>query len=284
LCHALAAQKEKFDFTNDNLVNLDDIAIASRGLLVVRHPEGLPVLRVCHWTAADFFERRDAVSAGSWSALITRTCLDYLSLPVFATGPQVTDEQYQQRVASYPFYEYASRYWAAHFKDVADPVASSELRKQALVFLGNSASVASSAQALMRATSQPDLTDMHALSLVAYLDLPSITQTLLPDEDTGQALDLMAQVDSVGRTALMWAACSGASSVVGILIKRRRWLNDHDKAGDTALSLAASRGHIDVARLLLNSDTVMGDSARPPLALAARVATGSSSRCCLPTR
>ncbi|KAH6651251.1 ankyrin repeat-containing domain protein, partial [Chaetomium tenue] len=70
-------------------------------------------------------------------------------------------------------------------------------------------------------------------------------------------------------TPLLWAARGGASSVVAMLMKDQRGMDHRDEDGHTALSLAASLGHIRVARLLLESKALLGNSFKPPLTLAA---------------
>ena len=272
LRHALAAGEGHSDFEGDNLVDLENIVISSGGLIVLRPRDNGPVLQFCHWTAADYFQRTEAASAYEWSLHIARACLRYLSLPAFATGPRGGDEEYQQRIASYPFYEYASRHWAAHFKDVGDRGPSSELQRQALSFLASRAYVASSAQALLRASPEPAPANMGSLSLVAYLDLSTLAQSLLTgpeSRDQVQFVALMLEVDSLGRTALMWAACGG-SVTVARLLSRSGWpLDNTDHAGNTALSLAASLGHTSVALVLLEGGAAWEASAKPPLTLAA---------------
>jgi ankyrin repeat protein len=287
LRHALAAEEAHSDFTEDTLVDLENLVISSRGLLVIRRRDDATFVQFCHWTAADFFKRREAGAAHEWPLRIARACLYYLSLSAFATGPRDADEQYQQRVASYPFYEYASSYWAAHFREASDPATPLELQEQAIKLLANRACVASSAQALLRTTSlssvQPSRVqpahsnvatgpvpvDLHALSLVAYLDLPTLASALLTAADNERDLSSVTEVDSLGRTALLWAACGGGSAVTRVLLEHGCPLDDSDKAGDTALSLAASLGHTDVARVLLEGSVKLDASARPPLTLAA---------------
>ncbi|KAK4150337.1 ankyrin repeat-containing domain protein [Chaetomidium leptoderma] len=174
-----------------------------------------------------------------------------MSLPAFATGPRQTDEQYVQRVASYPFYQYASRYWAAHLKDVGDLASQSALQTQVLSFLGNRACVASSAQALMRASGHglAAPTVMSPLSLVSYLDLPDLASSLPPDDEQGSSL--IHWSDSLGRTPLMWAACGGSVLVVRLLLDRGSVRDYVDNVGEDALLLAIPQGHTNVVLELL---------------------------------
>jgi hypothetical protein len=144
LQHAVAATRGHSSFDDGSLENLEHIIFISHGLFVLRQRDDIsdPVVEFCHWTAAEMLRRRKdslkASEAQEWSFLIARACLRYIALPTFDTGPQL-NEKYEQRVASYPFYEYASRHWATHLKDVADPAAQSALQAQTLEFLANAA-------------------------------------------------------------------------------------------------------------------------------------------------
>ena len=287
LRHALAAADHSTDFKDDTLIDVENVLSLSRGLFLLGHPDpGGSIVRFCHWTAADFFKRRELAAAREWPLRIASACLHYLSLPHFTTAPREPDEQYRQRVASYPFYEYAASHWAAHVKDVDDPAASAALQEKVLKFLGNRGAVASSAQAVLQAASvsqdqvvrdlvalTPGPSDMDALSLVAYLDLPTMASSLLSAlDDDGRVLAL-SRTDSLGRTALFWAACGGSVSVVRLLIESGCEINRLDKYGHDALVIAVSLGHTDIARLLLEAGADLGliRSGQTPLAMAVEV-------------
>jgi hypothetical protein len=146
LRHAVAATKGHASFDDGNLEDLENIIFNSQGLFVLRQRDDIrrPVVEFCHWTAADMLRRcKDSLKEGEvqeWPVVIARACLHYIALPDFDTGPQLNGK-YEHRVASYPFYEYASRYWATHLKDVADSAAQSALQAQALGFLANTTCV-----------------------------------------------------------------------------------------------------------------------------------------------
>ncbi|KAK3900984.1 ankyrin repeat-containing domain protein [Staphylotrichum tortipilum] len=282
LRHALAAADEQTDFKGDTLVDVESVSSSSCGLFVIRLPDPrTSVFQFCHWTAADFFKRSEPAAGREWPLRIASACLHYLSLPHSTSGARDLEEQYQKRIASYPFFEYAASHWAAHLKDVDDPAASFALQEKALRFLSNPESVASSAYAVLRTASDsqdqavddliallPAPSDMDALSLVAYLGVPTLAKSLLSTQDNDHRALSLSRTDSLGRTALFWAACGGSVSAVRLLIESECEINRLDKAGHNALVLAVSLGHADIARLLLEAGADLGGSAQPPLSMA----------------
>ena len=59
--------------------------------------------------------------------------------------------------------------------------------------------------------------------------------------------------DQAGRTPLMWAAAYGQAPTVSLLLRHGAEVNAHGQESETALHLAAARGHHDVARILIAS-------------------------------
>jgi ankyrin repeat protein len=58
--------------------------------------------------------------------------------------------------------------------------------------------------------------------------------------------------DHAGRTPLMWAAAFGQAPTVSLLLRHGADVNAHGQEDETALHLAAARGHHDVARILVS--------------------------------
>ena len=71
---------------------------------------------------------------------------------------------------------------------------------------------------------------------------------LLPDID---------ERDPAGRTPLMWAAAYGQAPTVSLLLRHGADVNAHGQEDETALHLAAARGHHDVARILVAAGGVV---------------------------
>ncbi len=59
--------------------------------------------------------------------------------------------------------------------------------------------------------------------------------------------------DSLGRTALMWAAAMGYPDVVRLLLDKGANVNSRDYSGRTAMMWAAAKGHAEIVKLLCDS-------------------------------
>jgi ankyrin repeat protein len=55
----------------------------------------------------------------------------------------------------------------------------------------------------------------------------------------------------------MWAAAYGQAPTVSLLLRHGAEINAHGQEQETALHLAAARGHHDVARILIASGAVV---------------------------
>ena len=55
----------------------------------------------------------------------------------------------------------------------------------------------------------------------------------------------------------MWAAAYGQAPTVSLLLRHGADINAHGQEQETALHLAAARGHHDVARILVSSGAVV---------------------------
>ena len=65
--------------------------------------------------------------------------------------------------------------------------------------------------------------------------------------------------DSNGQTALHIAASEGHTEVVKLLLDAKAEVNAQSSAGLTALTMVASRGHTEVVKLLLNAKAEVND-------------------------
>lgn len=103
-------------------------------------------------------------------------------------------------------------------------------------------------------------TDQHgrtALMRAAYANLDNTTRLTEIDDKRAAMIPLLLTngapldaKDNDGWTALMWAAWSGLPKVATELLKNGADQAPADPQGNTAIALAARRGHVEVVRIL----------------------------------
>ena len=95
------------------------------------------------------------------------------------------------------------------------------------------------------------------------------------DNRTEQVIDLVRRgmdpntSDPSGTTLLMFAANNGNEALLDFLLRSRANMMKYNKYGDTALALAALRGHVPVVRRLIESGAALSGPGWAPLQYAA---------------
>ncbi|KAI0155915.1 ankyrin repeat-containing domain protein [Pestalotiopsis sp. NC0098] len=251
LQHALGVELDELEFFEDNLPDLDDIVTACCGLVTV--DEESNIIRLIHYTTQEFFDRRGSEIFPNAQAQIANVCLTYLSFDVFNSGHCNSREEFEQRLADYPLFDYASGNWG-HF--ALSGQVDSELIQN---LLDRPAHVQACGQALMEADPlgrlRPRTEDEHwshipfrtsSLHLAAYFGLTSIMSRIL------DVLDADIQ-DSMQRTPVCYAALNGHQAAVGLLLERNCEPSMADSKGWAPVFWATMKGHEAVVRLLLEN-------------------------------
>ncbi len=254
---------------HDDIISANDLSSMCAGLVTV---EGERILLV-HYTAVTYLDNTREKWFPNAYAKLAKTCLTYLLFDVFDTGActgETEDLEFERRNSEFPLLGYASLWWgrfAYHAEDA-------ELRDTALEFLSSKAHVDASVQALWYTDTKDALTwnaktGATALHLAAYFGLTQLVTDLLRN-----APNIDAQ-DSLGNTAMMYAAVEGHYAILVQLIEAGASAKIADHNGSNVLHKAALQGRTDVVKILLTSADLdvnacdPSQGSRNPLMLAA---------------
>ncbi len=263
LRHGLGIELGQDNFDDDNLPRIQDVVSACCGLITADGEDG--VVRFVHCTAQEFLEQtQHSWFPGNMDTYIATVCVEYLSFEPFADGMCRGDDQFEERLRTYPLYDYAARHWGHHTRDASTDTESDD-STSVLDFLGRFAHLQAASQALFAdkevfpsGYSQQVPQQVTGLHLAAHFGLDRVACALLLSMAPEDNVD---QVDSCGRTALSWAAENGHGKVVRLLLETGQAEPDSIASGRynqgrTPLSFAAGCGHGAAMCLLLDTGRV----------------------------
>ncbi|KAL8881573.1 MAG: hypothetical protein Q9198_001245 [Flavoplaca austrocitrina] len=239
--HALAVEANRQELDEDNLVQIEDIVSVCAGLVTVDKKIG--TIRLVHYTTQEYFERTQKHWFPNAETDITEICITYLSFKIFESGICKAQSEFEERLQSYPLYDYAAHNWGHHAREAtASQMVSS--------FLQSKTKVEASSQALMSIRGWPHSSQhfpMHitGLHLAAYFGVEYSVRFLT----SSNGPDLK---DSYGRTPLSYAAGNGHVPAVQLLLEKRADIDFKDNDRRTPLWYAAEKGHVAVVQLLLD--------------------------------
>ena len=277
LRYAIAIEIGTPELDERNLSEVEHMVSVCAGLITV--DEESKIIRLFHYTIQEFLERTERDWLERMEAEIATKCVTLLSFSVFENGFSRTDQEFEERLRSYPLYDYAARYWGYH----ASRAPSWD--DAALEFLQDSVKVEAASQAMiahqetwLARRSQEVPRHMTGLHLAAYFGVERALNALLR---SGHPSD---PVDSYGRTPLSWASQQGCEAVVKLLLENNVNSNSKDAIGRTPLSYASQAGSKTTVELLLESgvDADSNDNfGRRPLSWAAEHGHEAVVKCLL---
>ncbi|GAB1310133.1 hypothetical protein MFIFM68171_00343 [Madurella fahalii] len=241
LQEALAVEIGKPALDKDNIPTAEHMIKACAPLVVI--DEESNIIRLVHYTAQEYLERRQNVWFESAQADIARISVTYLSFAAFGSGISSSSE-IPDKMDTYKLYHYAVENWGHHAREalsqgmevpeLVDFLQSDEKREAAWVMAHPPKF------SFNRLPGQ-----VTALHLVGYFGLYETAVLFLAQGYPPDAKN------KDGRTPLWWAARNGQASVVELLLEKRPNLESKDSFGLTPLASAAKNGYADVVRLLL---------------------------------
>ncbi|KAI0847470.1 hypothetical protein F5Y00DRAFT_271219 [Daldinia vernicosa] len=212
LQHALAIECGTTKLEKEALPHISTIVSVCAGLVAIDEQSG--IIRLVHYTTQQYFDK----TGGRWfpqaKVKIADACITYLSFDVFGSGSCRTEEEFEERIISNPFYKYSSLHWADHAQE------ASRIGGQAAIeFLESNAKVESASQVMMTQDRPLFMEDtdkifplqITGLHLAAWLGLHSGVQKMV------QKIPIN-QIDSHGKTALFYAIERGNESIVKLLL------------------------------------------------------------------
>lgn len=277
LVHALATEEAcaspngllPSEVDRENLIKPKDLMKVCAGLVTIEPNSG--TARLVHTTAREYLERRKDSPFSFVHYKISKICIVYMSFDEFGRRPCASDEELEQRLAKFPFFSYAAKFWGMHLYVLQQQQQSTNtgdshhnldaydrVQKQAKSFLENRKAIMSVNQAShLPAFKFPNYSQLYPkqvepLHIAATFGLSSIIQLLLAPSDDNSSIDVNSK-DSFGWTALHRAAENGYHDTVEVLLGRGCSVNAPATFGGTALHRAAKNGHTEIARLLLDN-------------------------------
>lgn len=243
LQHAVAIMEldpDEHELDEDDFYDQDLLLTVCAGLVVVDPESG--VIRLCHFTLQEYFERHRAKFFPNSSMLITQACIKYLSLDDFKKPERPDRETIKTRLKEYALLSYASQYLGVH----AQGTAETELRDCILHFLDQKTLVNGASAAMMPFSIRHTIEFPPPIVAAAMFGLSTIVGALL---DTGADIEAVCPKDF---TPLLIAAELGHSPVVQLLIHSKANLLAKDYQQENALHKAARKGHVEIVKQLVS--------------------------------
>ncbi|PMD49792.1 uncharacterized protein K444DRAFT_548252, partial [Hyaloscypha bicolor E] len=269
LQHALAVEVGEVELDQENLPQIEAMASVYTGLVTVDKES--KIIRLVYYTTQEYFERIQKRWFPNAEANITIICITYLSFDIFEHGYYQTDDEFEERLRSNRFFEYAARNWGYHARKIStlSQALSQVLSLVVVEFLKSEAKVNASSQGLLAIKhylrkskySQKVPRWITGLHLTAYFGVEAIVKLLLD----------ISKADKYDKqTSLLLAAKAGHKAIVQLLLEIGKVdIDSKDESGRTPLSWAAGKGHETFIQLLLDTGKVdinsKDESGRTPL-------------------
>lgn len=244
-------------------------------------------VKVPHINVAKFFlensEPKYSISYDATNLHILETCLTYLNREEFKSTSTcvhrgIEDSRpfnwkaaLQEHLLAHPFLEYAALQWPAHAQAAGSKLATREWEYD---FFGENTESLNAWVQIYWAFKRPfdDPPGFTALHVAGLLGLDPLLNWVVEKSQPTVVFDIDTR-DTMGSTALHWAARNGHIGTVRILIDRGAVIDVTDNAGRTPLAAAATNGHDMIIELLLARGASINfpkNSRATPVHLAAR--------------
>ncbi|RSL74450.1 hypothetical protein CEP53_000294 [Fusarium sp. AF-6] len=210
--------------------------------------------QLIHRTAHEYLERTYERWLPEAEKDMAATCMAYLSLRYFSSGPCYDKSDLESRLRSFPLYFYSALHWGSHAREAFDKFPSMTITEYD--FLGSSSLMQASCDVMLKVGQWPmdgdyiggypeGMTEIH---IAACFGIVNLVRTLRPRTEP-----IVNEQDGWGFTALSWAAKQGHEETVEAILKFTGVDVDiRDTRGRTPISLAARQGHVAIVKMLLD--------------------------------
>ncbi|KAF7343653.1 ANK-REP-REGION domain-containing protein [Mycena sanguinolenta] len=226
LREALAVEPGTTELDPNNLLDMETILSVCAGLVLVDARDNR--IRLVHFTAQNYLERKQAVKFPHASTQIALTCIEYLSFNTFQQRPENPLALFHK----HPFLDYAVEYCLVHARGEAE----FHIMPSIVSFL---AATETGWWELWnwkhRYRKEP--TSGSPLLIAALFGLEEICQDIIETDGAGNALQL--------------AVAEGLTDVVQFLIRNGIDVQGNEGPFDSALHAAACHGRGNIISLLL---------------------------------
>lgn len=212
------------DLDLNDLIPEELLTSTCAGLVTVEEITGR--IQFVHSTAQEHIDSIKAARFPGADVLITKSCIQYLSLPMFCTETKkIAAMAFTSTVAKYPFLEYAALYWGEHAQHAHNREAELCIEKKVKFFFNLKLQSSFAVRTLLCGIAGIDGAEMgdnlaknnraiKFINMLAYFGLDSLMADLIASEPEV----LVESFDGFVGNVLHWAALGQHSTTLKLLL------------------------------------------------------------------
>jgi len=256
--HAIAVEPTTTSLSKRDFIPEDILISVCAGIVIVEKESN--IIQLVHHTAHEYFLKKRTVHFPDAERDIANACLTYLSFDSLTDQHPKTVDDVNPLLEENALLDYAAWNWADHAREVSDSV-----MEAALKFLEDTSRTSLCFLVIKaRLFRILDLSQIHSddgsgLHLCARFGMDRMLARML---ESKPKVDVK---DSNGRTPLWIAAERGKVAVAELLISNDAAVDAEDQWGQTPLSRAAEKGYEAMVRLLVEHGAAVNPEEDPHL-------------------